>query len=274
MKRKLLFLILFFFCSLLLLPKENPWGNLKKIHFYDSVKKYRQVLVHLDRIDFAGLKRQEQKEIASQLITFGDYYFAKGKYQHAEAFYRKVLGLSAHYWYLHNKLEKINRANGGFFINFKNLFSQLLLILKNFNASFLVVNHFFNLLFFSGLLVFFLFAAVMFFKYFKLAGNDLIIGEKVTGTLKKIIIVTLLIFWPVLLSAGWMIYPFLITGFLWLYLNENEKKAVKYMVIGIAVSTLFYSMNLMLERNIKTESFKKVRKVYEGHLYGKNDYEY
>ena len=275
MKKKtlFLFLILFFFSSVLILPKENPWGNLKKIHFYDSVKDYHQVLTHLEHIDFEGLKRGNKKEIASKLVKFGDHYFDMGMYQHAEAFYRKVLAISPDFWYLYNKLEKINRINGRFFIGFDNLFKQAVLVMKNFNTSFLVINHFFTLLFFSGLLVFFFFSAVLFIKYFKLAGNDLIIGGKGKETIKKAGIVILLILWPLLLSTGWMIYPFLIAGFLWLYLNENEKKAIIYTVIGIAVLSLLYSLNLMLESNLKTEEFKRIQKVYDGHLFERDEYE-
>ncbi|UCH93536.1 MAG: hypothetical protein JSV88_25145 [Candidatus Aminicenantes bacterium] len=275
MKRKILLAILFFLCTIFLLPKENPWGNLKKIYFYESIKKDQQVLTHLDLIDFEGLKRTDQKEIASQLTRFGDYYFEKGKHDHAEAFYRKVLTVSDKddYWYIYNKLESIKRAKGGSIIGFKNLFSQLFLALRSFNPSFLLLNHFFSLLFFSGLFTFLLFSLLLFIKYFKLAGNDLLIGRNGAVSIKKIVTILLVLLWPVVVLSGWMIYPFLLTGFLWLYLNENEKKAVKYMLIAVAVLTVLYSINLMLEKNLQTDSFKRIQIVYEGRLFDEDVYE-
>ena len=127
MKPKILFVILLLFCSGVILPAPNPWGEIKKIHFYDSIKKYDQVLVHLEGIDFERVKRGEQKEIATRLIRFGDHYLNLGLYDHAEAFYRKVLLQSADYWFLYNKLDKINRAKGAWFFKLSYLFKQWML---------------------------------------------------------------------------------------------------------------------------------------------------
>lgn len=275
MKNKILFAVFIFLCSIFLLPKENPWGNLKKIYFYDSVKNYRQVLEQLELIEFEDLNRADQKEIASQLIRFGDRYFEKGKYDQAEAFYRKVFNVSSKddYWPIYNKLEKINRVNGSIFIGFKSLFGQLFLALENFKTSFLLVNHFFNLLFFSTLFTFLLFSLILFIKYFKLAGNDLFLDAKKEFSIKKVLIVLLVLLWPALLLFGWMIYPFLLTGFLWFYMNENEKKAVKYMLIAVTVISALYSLNMLLEKNLQTNSFRQAQKVYEGHLFDKEVYD-
>jgi tetratricopeptide (TPR) repeat protein len=274
MKNKaVVFLILFLCGTIWVLPKENSWGNLKKIYFYDSLSKYDQVLEHLSLLDFEGLKRDHQQEIATRLIAFGDSYFKKGKYRHAEEFYKKVLKLSPDYWYLYNKLEKIDRVKGRFFINFNHLFSQLFMMLKSFKASFLLVNQFFNLLFFAALLVFFLFSLILLSRYFKLAGNDLVIDGKGEVSIKKVLIFFAIILWPIVLLTGWMVYPFIITGFFWAYLSRNEKKAVKTMLILVAAAAALYCLNLVLEKNIRTDSFKKVQKVYEGHLFAKEDYQ-
>jgi tetratricopeptide (TPR) repeat protein len=267
------FLILFVFCGGALLPKSNPWGEIKKIYFYDSVGDYDKVLTHLENIRFDPVKRTEQKEIAAFLIRFGDYYLEKGKYKHSEAFYRKVLDLSNDYWYVYNKLDKISRAVGSTFFSFKHLFGQWVMIVKNFSVSFLMMNHTFNILFFSGLLVFFLFGVIMFIKYFRLAGNDLIIGEKGTVSIVKAVIVIAVALWPIFFIAGWMIFPFLISGFLWFYLKDNEKKAVIYMLITVTVVTLLYAMNVMLEKNFRTPEFNTIRQVYSGHLFEKEDYD-
>jgi tetratricopeptide (TPR) repeat protein len=275
MKNKILLAIVFVFCSVLLLPREDPWGNLKKISFYNSIQDDQTVLTHLQLIDFEGLNRADQEEIASRLIRFGDYYFTKGKYSQAEAFYRKVLTVSPRdaHWTIYNKLEKIHRVNGHFFISLKNLASQFLLVLKNFNVSFLLLNHVLNLLFFSGLFTFLVFSLILFIKYFKLTGNDLLTGPDGGVSTKKIITVTVLLLWPVIFLSGWMIYPFLVVGFLWFYLNENERKAVKYMAVVIAVLTVLYSLNLVMEKNLQTNTFKRAQKVYDGALFDKDIYD-
>ncbi len=274
MKIKILSIIFVFLCPVFLLPKDDPWGNLKKIHFYDSIKNDQQVLKQLELIEFEGLTWVDRKEIASQLIRFGDYYFEKGKYDQAKAFYQKIFDAAPHddYWYLYNKLEKIKRVRGSFFISFKSMVGQFFLALKNFKASFLLVNHLFNLLFFSTLFTFFIFSLLLFIKYFKLAGNDLLLGEKTEFSLKKILFIILALLWPALITSGWIVYPFLVTGFLWFYLNENEKKAVKYMLIAVAVISALYSLNLALEKNLQTDNFKQAQQVYEGQLFAKEVY--
>lgn len=272
MKAKILFVILLLFCGGVLLPKGNPWGELKKIHYYDSIRDYEQVLVHLDGIDFERVKREEQKDIANRLIRFGDHYLELQQYKHAEAFYRKVLLLSSEYWYLYNKVDKIYRAQGGWFFKPADLFKQWLMLSSNFQASYLLLNHTLNMLFFAGLLVFFILAGMLFIKYFRLAGNDLLIVEDTQFPVKKAIIICAFLLWPVVIISGWMIYPFLLVGFLWLYLSENEKKAVHYILFVIFGLTLLYSLNLVLEDTYRTDEFKKAQKVYAGHLYGKEEY--
>jgi tetratricopeptide (TPR) repeat protein len=273
MKHKLFLAILLICCSMLIFPNTNPWGNLKKIHFYDSLNAHDKVQEQLELIRFEGLSRADQKEVAGHLVKLGDNYFLKNQYQLAGAFYRKVLAHSSDYWYLYNKLEKIERENGSIFIGFKNSFKQLFMMLKNFKASFLFFNSIFNILFFASMMVFFLFALLIFIKYFKLAGNDLVILKDGQLSILKMGILTAILLWPLLLLSGWMIYPFVIIGFLWLYMNDNEKAAVKTVLIVVAVMTLLYSINLVLERSLKAESFKKVRNIYAGHLFDKNDYQ-
>lgn len=273
MKNKLFIIILFFCTTFSIFAGDNPWGNLKKIHFYDSVKNYEKVMENLEQIDCRGIERGEKEEIASNLIKFGDYFFSKGEYDNAEAFYRKVLSLSPDYWNLYNKLEKIDREKGSSFINFKYVFKQLLLMLKNFKSSFLLFNSFFNIVFFSGLIVFFVFSMVLFIKYFKLAGNDLLINENGKLSIKKAALVLIILAWPMLVMSGWMIYPFIITGLLWVYLNDNEKKAIFYLLILVLIFNLLYSFNLMLERSARDKNFKIIQEVYDCHLFEREDYE-
>lgn len=273
-KRFFIFLFLMFLSTaVFLFPSDNPWGNLKKIYFYESIKNDPMVLENLNAINCDGFEKGERDNLASNLIKFGDLYFSGGKYDMAEAFYGKVLSLSPDYWYLYNKLEVLDRKKGNGFFNFKNAFKQLFMVLQDFKSSFLLVNSFFNMVFFAGLFVFFLFSMILFIKYFRLAGNDLPLFEHGTLSLKNLGIIVVLLLWPLLLFSGWFIYPFLITGFLWVYLNENEKKTILYTLIFIVVFTFLYSFNVMLENSARDKNFKVVQKVYDGHLYGRGDYE-
>lgn len=273
MRKKAILAIMFLFCAGLLLPKASPWGQLKKIHYFDSVGQYDRMMEQLSALNLGDVKREEQRQLAQRLISFGDNYFEAGKYEYAEAFYRKLLAHSPGYWYLYTKLDKIEKEKGSMFFSFKHVFNQMFMVLKNFDTSFLVQHYLFNYLFFAGLFAFFVFGLIMFIKYFRLTGNDLIIGEDGRLSLAKTAIVIVAMLWPVLFLAGWMIYPFLFAGFLWFYMNDNEKKSVFLMMIVIAVVMVLYSVNVVLEDSYTSDKFRRVRQVYSGHLFEKTDYD-
>jgi len=272
MKHKILFVVLFLVITVWSFPKEDAWGNVKKLYFYMSIDAKEEIPKQLDLIDMEGLKRSDREDIAGRLIKFGDYYYEKGNYRLSESFYRKVLHLSPGYWYLYSKLEKINSTEGGFFIRFKSIFGQLVMILKDFRASFMLTNQLVSMMFFTALLVFFIFSGFMMIKYFKLVGNDALVEHDRRIISKNVIILAALIFWPVLILSGWMIYPFLICGVFWMYLNDNEKKAVRIIISIITFVSILYSINLVLEQKAKTENFQKALRTYDGHLFGKEDY--
>ncbi|MCP4147009.1 MAG: hypothetical protein GY757_04590 [bacterium] len=273
MKNKLIFLLLFFIAAGALLANDNPWGDLKKIHYYDSQKNYTRVLENLNQISTESLSKIEMDELAVNLIKFGDYYLSKGVYDNANAFYEKVISFSPKYWYLYNKLEKIQREKGSFIPGFKNTFKQLGDLLKSFGSSFLLVNNMLNVLFFTSLLVFFIFSMLLFIRYFKLAGNDLLHSEKGSVSTKKLVIVSLVLLWPLFFLSGWMLYPFIISGFLWVYINENEKSTIILLIALVGVGTLLLSLNLVLEDSAGSKEFRVVRDVYQGHLFESDDYE-
>ena len=129
-------MILIFFCAIVIFPKDNPWGNLKKIYFYYSAEKAElskepskvleeKIKKHLNLIQFEGVNRNDHNEIVSHLIKFGDHYFTEGKFNLSRSFYKKVLNISPDHWDLYNKIEKINRADGRLLINSKNISYQV-----------------------------------------------------------------------------------------------------------------------------------------------------
>jgi len=256
-----------------LFSAANPWGDLKKIYIYDSLNDLGRVSEMLDQIQLGLLKRKEKKEVARQFIDLGDHYYHQKKYRLAEKFYRKVLPISPSYWYVYNKLERINRDRGQLLFNFKNVFQQFSTLLRDFTAAFFLLNNLLNVLFFSCLLVLFVQAVLLFIKYFRLAGNDLLKDANNIFSLKRVLILAVLLFWPVLLFAGWMIYPFLIFGFLWVYMGSDERRSTVVIMVAVAVVSVLYSFNHMLEKNFRTQDFKIVKQVFDGRLFNRTVYE-
>ncbi len=265
--------MLFLCWAMLGFSRSNSWGNLKKIYFYDSAGKYSKVMEELKAIDLEDISRAEQKEIAQHLVKFGDHYHAKKENMLARAFYGKVIDLSPEYWYIYNKLGMMNREKGDLFPDFKTVFKQAGMVFRDFKSAFLVLNIFLNTLFFSGIIVFFILAAALFIKYFRLAGSDLLIDEKGGLSFSKSAFVIAVIFWPVLILSGWLIYPFLICGFLWVYLSDNEKKTITSLIVTIFLLSLVYSINLSFEKKINSKEFRITQSLNEGKLFDKDEYE-
>lgn len=273
MKRTGLFILTLFLVTLFIFPQSNPWGHLKKIYFHNEVKNFDKVRENLNLIHYGGLKRKEQREISQKLVHFGDYYLEQGEFELAEEFYNKVLSLSPDFWFVYNKLERINRNKGGMTFNVKYMLKQFLAVFGDFKSSFLVLNHFFNILFFSGILILFLFALFIFAKYFKLAGHDLLVGEEGTFSIRNLIFTLALLFWPAFILSGWLVYPFLIFGLLWTYLDGFEKRTISFLLILCTALSLLYAFNGVLEKSFKSETFNRVEQVYEGKRFKKDVYE-
>jgi tetratricopeptide (TPR) repeat protein len=209
MRKKLLFFLMVFCFVSLVFSQNNKWGNLKKIHLYDSIKKYDKVLENLQLINLNGMNKEETEKVAFELINFGDYYFSEGKHELSKRFYKKALEISPGFWYVYNKLGKTNNKKGNVVFNLEYCFKQLLMILKDFDSSFLILNTFFNVLFFSSIFVLFIFSFILFTRYFQLAGNDLFINKKGMLSIKRVFFVLIILFWPIFIFSGWMVYPFL-----------------------------------------------------------------
>jgi tetratricopeptide (TPR) repeat protein len=240
---------------------------LKKIHYFDSQKNYKMVREHLAGIDSSQMNRVEMKEISTQLKTFGDHYFDKGEFNLAREFYYKVLNLNPSQWDIYNKLERINRQEGAITYNFTFVGRQLLEVFNNFKASFLLVNNFINMLFFSGILVFFLFAILLFSRYFTIAGHDFATHERGGFSIKNLAILLVLLFWPAFFFPGWVAYPFLIIGLLWTYINDTEKRAAVLGVILVGILAILFAFNGYMENTYKHPYFTEINNVYEGKLY-------
>ena len=245
----------------------NPWGNLKKIYFYDSLHDEQAVRKNLAEMDFIQATRLEQKELVNRLLLLGDRYFFLRKYDLAAEVYQKILAVSPGSWTVYNRLEKIKRGDGGMLLSFRAAWKQFAAMRKNFKGSFLLVNSFLNILFYAGLLVFFLFTMFIFWKYFLLAVNDFVVNRVFPFFLKNLFWIGLLLIWPAVFLGGWGFYPFLIAGFLWVYMTGYEKAITKTVIVLLFVFSLILSFNQYLEKSAASESFRTVQKVFAGEAF-------
>ncbi|MBN2399750.1 MAG: hypothetical protein JXI33_05345 [Candidatus Aminicenantes bacterium] len=270
--------IVFFLVGLVLfgsfsMAATNPWSNLKKIYICDSSADIPAVMENLAEINVLELSPAEKAELLKKLNELGDRYFQKRNFPLAQAFYQKILQLSPREnWPLFNKLQKIYRLKGNPLWNFKNIGRQLSLVIEDFSASFLLLNNFFNILFFSSLLLFYLTIAVMFLKYFKLVTHDFILGGNTRFETKKLIILLILLLWPLLFLGGWGYYPFLFCGFMWVYFDHDERLNIKRIVAIILFMTLIGSINNYLEKSLQSPGFQTIKNVFAGHLYPETSY--
>lgn len=241
----------------------NPWGNLKKIYFYDAIADYGEVRRNLAEMDFTLVTRSEKAELVRKVFQLGDHYFAGRKFDLAGEVYQKILTVSPDSWAVYNRLEKI-KQNGGVLLGFGSAWKQFRVIRRNFKSSFLLVNSFLHVLFFTWLLIFFLFVIFLFWKYFLLAVNDFLINRAFPFSLKKLVWISLLLIWPVVFFGGWSIYPFLIAGFLWVYLTAYEKNCTKMVVIILFLFSFAHAFNQYLEKSAASGPFQIVQKVFSG----------
>jgi hypothetical protein len=260
-------------CASLAQAAANPWSNLKKIYIYDFSGDIAALRENLAQLDIQELTPGEKIELLQKLNELGDRYYQKKNFSLAEAFYLKIVQLSPRdAWPLFNKLEKIHKAKGNVLWNFKNIGKQFGQVIKDFSGLFLLLNLFFDILFFSALLLFFLTGTVIFIKYFRLMTHDFILGGNSRFDVKKLIILLVLLVWPLAFFSGWGYYPFLICGFLWLYLDHDDRLNIKRIVGILLAMTLLYAFNNYLEKSLQSPGFQTIKNIYSGQLYPEKDY--
>ncbi|MEI6613312.1 MAG: hypothetical protein WCL37_00290 [Chrysiogenales bacterium] len=272
-KKLILFLIGLVLLASFSSAAVNPWSNLKKIYLYDFSADISAVRENLAQLDIQDLVPAEKTELLQKLNELGDRYYQKKNFPLAEAFYQKILLLSPRdAWPIYNKLEKINKLKGNLLWNFKNIGRQLVLVIQDFSATFILLNNFLNVLFFSSLLLFYLSIIVMFLKYFKLATHDFILGGNSKFQSKKLVFLLFLLFWPLALLGGWGHYPFLFCGFMWFYFDHDERLNIKRILGIILAMTLIGSVNNYLEKSLQSPSFQTIKNIYAGQLFPEQSY--
>jgi len=251
----------------------SPWGDLKKIYFYDSSGNLAEVKKNLDNLDAQALPPAEKIELMKKLAELGDRYYQKGDFPLAEMFYRKTLSISPQdAWPMYNKLEKISRRRGNLLWNLNHIGRQFGLLTHDFNSSFILLNSFFNVLFFSGLLLFYLVTAVMFIKYFKLVAHDFIISGHSRFKISKLFLLLLLLLWPLALTGGWGFFPFLFCGFLWFYFSHDDRGNIQRILGILLVLAFLHSLGQYLEKSLQNPGFQTIQKIYAGELFPESTY--
>lgn len=253
------------------LAASNPWGNLKKIYFYEASGNLGEVGKNLDRLDAQALPPAEKIELMRKLAELGDRCYQKNDDLLAEAFYRKTLSIHPRdAWPIYNKLEKISRRRGNLTWNFGNIWRQFGMLTRGFGSSLLMLSSFLSVMMYSGLLLFFLFAAALGIRYFKLAAHDFILAGNSRFRIQRLLLLLLLLLWPLAVTGGWGFYPFLLCGFLWNYFNHDDRSSVKRIQAILLVLALLFSLGQYLEKSMQSPGFQTIHKIYAGHLFPKS----
>ncbi|MBN2346202.1 MAG: hypothetical protein JXO51_07400 [Candidatus Aminicenantes bacterium] len=246
----------------------NPWGDLKKIYFYEASGNEGEVKKCLERLDAQALPPQEKSAIAKDLSQLGDRFLRKKEFSLAELFYLKALRISPRdAWPAYNNLEAISRRRGNPFWRFTNVWRQFSLLTRSFSGSYLLLMVLFGVLMFSGLLLFFLVAAALGIRYFKLAAHDFILGGVGRFGIARLLLLLLLLLWPLLVAGGWGFYPFLLCGLLWNYFSHDERVNVKRIQVVLLVLAFLYGLGQYLESSLQSPGFQVVKKLADGHLF-------
>jgi tetratricopeptide (TPR) repeat protein len=251
----------------------NPWSNLKKIYFYSFSGDISAVKENLAQLDAQDLPPPEKIELLQKLNELGDRYYQNKNFPLAETFYKKILQISPRdAWPIYNKLERINKLKGNLLWNFKNIGRQFGLVMQDFSGTFLLLNSFLNVIFFSSLLLFYLSTAVMFLKYFKLVAYDFILGGNSKFQSKKLIFLLVLLLWPLAVLGGWGYYPFLFCGFMWFYFDHDDRVNIKRIVGILLAMTFICSINNYLEKSLQSPGFQTIKNIYAGQLFPEQSY--
>lgn len=272
MNKRLLAFLAGLLCVAVLAADEGAWGTLKKIHFYRSVGAHADAMQLLQRLDLQRLGRLEKSQVCRELHHLGDLYFQAGDFTNAEVVYRRVLQFAPDSWAMYNKLQVVAAAKGGFGFQPGLVLRQVGLVFRDFHSAILLLGNFLQVFFYVLLLTLFAHALLCFVRYFRLALNDFTAeGGGMSPRLRLILLGGLLI-WPMFLLAGWAAYPFLIIGFLWVYLSDGEKRHTIVLTALVALGALGYSFSLSLERNLQLPGFRDAHAVFNGEIFPEAKY--
>ncbi len=259
--------VLLFFTGSFCIDASVIQGQVNKIHFYNSAGKYADAVEIVRQVDLSCLQGSKKNKAFDQLVKIGDFYVSNNLFDEAEQVYRKVLENGGDgYWFLYNRLSDIDTQKGSLLFSPGNLFGQMGMVFRNFRTGFFLMNSVVRVFFYALLLGFLFSAIALGYRYFPLMSNDVLIRDNGKIDVRKVLMVIAMLMFPVLIMSGWVIYPFLISGFFWGYLKDGEKATIRIMVIVIMLTGLCYSFTRVLENNACSDSFRLAEKIYAGEI--------
>lgn len=272
--RNFLKLILFLIPAVLFfnLNANDSLGTVYKLKYFDLKTDDELFLKSLSEFKLSELSRKELRESLVELEQIGDRFTNEGKFNKALIVYKKINENSRGRWQIYNKIENIKRKRGSWFYNTGNFVRQTISLLRNSTSFIALTSLLFSSAYFSSIFIFFIFAIILFYKYFKIFSNDSLNNEDENISLKKVVIFSTLLLWPLLFFSGWMIFPFIISGLFWTYFSRVEKQSVMLIIILIFVFSVFFSLRSYLNKSIKSDAYYMISEINSGKYFSKSDY--
>ncbi len=265
MVRRWLGVVILLGLAALLGASADPWGDLRKGSYFQSVGDDEGARAVFAGLDASSLAQGDLLEFSTQLGQLGDHLAAAGKPDLARICYDKVLEIQPDAWPV---VDRLIRLPDGFplFPGFRPVVRQLRSIAAGFSPSFLLLNTVLNALYWSVLFLWFAFSLTVFRKYFRLAISDVTRWKKARPSTLTLLLFCAAFLFPLLFLGGWAYYPFLIVGVLYVFLEDGERRAVRFLLAAVVVGSILYSFNRTLERTVTTESFQTARSISLGKL--------
>ncbi len=255
-----------------ILSAEISSVNVFELKYFDLKISDSNFINSLSELDLSDLPRKELDKSIKKLEKIGDKFAEDGKFDNALIVYNKIKDNATGYWQIYNKIENIKRKKGSGFFNIGNFIKQSFSLFQGNDSFFAIIGLILASIYMASIFIFFIYSIIIFIKYFKIFSNDALSSENSGFSLKKIFVFSVLLFWPIVFLSGWMIYPFIISGFFWIYLNRYEKQAVSVMIILIFIFSVFFSFKVHLSKSIRSNDFNTINEVSKGKYFSKGDY--
>jgi len=270
--RSVLILTLMVFVFSGMIFSNNSTGTINKIRFFHSISDDSSFAKSLSEFDFKKLPRNRVKNAIVELERIGDDFADKGELEKADIVYRVIAKGVPEYWQIFNKIESINRLRSPLSFDIKLFLKQILSLLYDDDSLFVFSSVAVTSIYFSAILVFFIFAISLFYKNFNLFFNDSINTRNNGVSVSKILVFSAALLWPLLFLSGWMIFPFLISGLLWTYFGKREKVGIIVIVTVIIIFSSLFSVISYIKKNKSLETFLIASEISAGKIYKKRDY--
>ena len=243
---------------------EDSLSCMRKVNLFHTLNQSEKMIAQLQRLDTSGDTLARKHFIANLLEGYGDEYRRRKENTLAEMFYRQVVEVDPQKWKVFNKLNGLYRDDHGIPLHLPATFKQFSRMLRNFTPSFLLLNRILHSLTVAVFWVFMMLALVMLMRYFPLAQTDLFRDDEWRIKWIHLVMTLLLLLWPLAVGIGWWMVPFLILGFLWVYIERPERRSIMLGMAGFLVVILLAGFQQVLDRSYQSKAFSTTMKVFHG----------